>query len=52
VSKRFTTTLQGTVTPESPQGVVWRAILRAHGPLFLWTGIVKFVHDLVGEMQG
>jgi hypothetical protein len=27
--------------------VVWRAIWRTHGKVFVWAGVLKLVHDLI-----
>lgn len=36
--------------PLSPsQGVLWLATWRTWGNLFVWTGVLKVVHDLVGS---
>ena len=32
---------------KAPQGVVWRAMWRAHGAVFLRTGLIKLVHDCI-----
>ncbi|KAJ9526631.1 hypothetical protein QJQ45_017605 [Haematococcus lacustris] len=48
VYARFNKHLQSTVVPgTAPKGVIWRALWRTHGKLFIWTGVVKLVHDCV-----
>ena len=32
---------------QAPQGVVWRAMWRAHGAVFMRTGLIKLVHDCI-----
>eukprot|EP00775_Hariotina_reticulata_P001784 gene1784-2118_t len=39
--------MQQTATPTAPQGVMWRALCRVHGRVFLLTAVMKVLHDLV-----
>lgn len=31
----------------SQQGVLWRSLLRVHGRMLGWTGLIKLVHDAI-----
>ena len=44
----FEAQLQGTANVmTAPQGVVWKAMVKQHGRVFVMAGLVKLVHDAI-----
>ena len=47
-AERFQEVLESTRDDvHAPQGVVWKAMWRAHGRVFMQAGAVKFCHDCI-----